>query len=101
MPKLVVLDPELLLSLPEDITAYEGMDALSHAIESYLSKYSTKQTKNLSEEATELIFNNLLTSYQDGFDIKARTDMQREAYFARKSIAKNRNGSTQALTHPL
>ena len=101
MPKLVVLDPELLLSLPEDITAYEGMDALSHAIESYLSKYSTKQTRNLSEEATELIFNNLLTSYQDGFDIKARTDMQRAAYFAGKSIAKTGVGNAHALAHAL
>lgn len=101
MPKLVVLDPELLVSLPEDITAYAGMDALCHAIESYLSKYSNKQTRNLSEEATGLIFNNLVLSYRDGTDIAARTDMQRAAYFAGKAIAKTGVGNTHALAHAL
>ena len=101
MPDAAVLDPELLLGLPKDMTAYSGMDALTHAVEAYINRSNTKQTKMLSEEAVELIYKNLYQSYTDGQDIKARTNMQRASYFAGKAFTRAYVGNVHALGHAL
>src|SRR5699024_6445883 len=101
MPNAAVLDPELLLGLPKDMTAYSGMDALTHAVEAYINRSNTKQTKMLSEEAVELIYKNLCQSYTDGQDIKARTNMQRASYFAGKAFTRAYVGNVHAMGHAL
>lgn len=101
MPKTVVLDPELLISLSREMTAYTGMDALVHAVEAYISQNSNKQTRMLSEEAVELIFKNLYESYQDGSNITARTNMQRASYFSGKAFTRAGLGNIHALSHSI
>ena len=101
MPDAAVLDPELLLGLPQDMTAFSGMDALTHAVEAYLNRSNTKQTKMLSEEAIELIYDNLYKSYENGQDIQARTNMQRASYFAGKAFTRAYVGNVHAMGHAL
>lgn len=101
MPDTAVLDPELLLGLPQHMTAFSGMDALTHAVEAYLNGSNTKQTKMLSEEAVELIYENLYKSYENGQDIQARTNMQRASYFAGKAFTRAYVGNVHAMAHAL
>lgn len=101
MPDAAVLDPELLLGLPQHMTAFSGMDALTHAVEAYLNRSNTKQTKMLSEEAIELIYDNLYKSYENGQDIQARTNMQRASYFAGKAFTRAYVGNVHAMAHAL
>ncbi|CEA03893.1 1,3-propanediol dehydrogenase [Jeotgalicoccus saudimassiliensis] len=101
MPDAAVLDPELLLGLPQDMTAFSGMDALTHAVEAYINRGNTKQTKMLSEEAIELIYGNLYRSYENGEDIQARTNMQRASYFAGKAFTRAYVGNVHAMAHAL
>ena len=101
MPDAAVLDPELLLGLPQHMTAFSGMDALTHAVEAYLNRSNTKQTKMLSEEAIELIYDNLYKSYDNGQDIQARTNMQRASYFAGKAFTRAYVGNVHAMAHAL
>ena len=61
-PKFAVLDPELTVGLPPHITSTTGMDALTHAVEAYIGRSNTKQTREQAEKATKLIFCLLYTS---------------------------------------
>ena len=73
MPLYAILDPELTVGLPPRTTATTGMDALTHAIEAYISwTYNTKESLRLAEEAVKLIFDNLELAYQHGEDLKVR-----------------------------
>lgn len=74
-PAVAVIDPELTLTLPPDITASSGMDALAHAVESYLSNKANPLTELFAERATELVFAHLRTACEDGTNLAARTGM--------------------------
>lgn len=74
-PHVAVLDPEILLKLPAPLTAATGMDALTHAIESFLSTWSTEFTEKYSLKAVADIFKYLYPSFKDGTDIAAREAM--------------------------
>lgn len=71
----VVLDPELIVSLPSSLTAATGMDALSHAIESYVSLNANEMTKMYSLKAIQLISANLEKTVTEPQDIDARGKM--------------------------
>lgn len=72
LAELVVLDPELTLTLPPDVTAASGMDSLTQAIEGYTSIHANEFTRPLSREAVRLIGGNLIRAYSDGDNIAAR-----------------------------
>lgn len=73
--KVAICDPELTLSLPPHITASTGMDALTHAIEAYTATCSEPISDAMALYATELIYNNLLTAFNDGGNLEARSGM--------------------------
>ncbi len=75
IPLLSILDPEVTLSLPPGPTAGTGMDALTHAIESYTCKLSTPITDGIALFAIELISKNLKNAVKEGTNIEARTGM--------------------------
>lgn len=75
MPQVAIVDPYLTLSSPQHVTAATGIDALSHAIEAYLSKLSHPMTDTLALSAMNLIINNIESAYQDGQNINARGAM--------------------------
>jgi alcohol dehydrogenase class IV len=75
MPDAAIVDPLLTITSPGQVTAATGVDALSHAIEAYLSKKSHPMTDNLALSAMKLIIGSILTAYNDGTNVDAREKM--------------------------
>ncbi len=102
-PKLVpiaaALDPSLMLGLPPAITAATGMDALTHAIESYLSMHATPATDNYSLAAIKMIMKNLLVCYEDGQNEPAREAMALASFYAGAAFTKANLGYVHAISH--
>ncbi|MCD8005466.1 MAG: iron-containing alcohol dehydrogenase [Oscillospiraceae bacterium] len=101
IPKYAVLDPETTLSLPKSITASTGMDALTHAVEAYIGRSTTKQTRQEALKAVKLIFENLDTAYSDGSNIEARRNMLTASYYAGCAFTKSYVGYVHAVAHSL
>ncbi|MGN4126439.1 iron-containing alcohol dehydrogenase [Lysinibacillus sphaericus] len=92
MPTIAIVDPMLTITSPPAITAATGIDALSHAIESYLSRLAHPYSNVLALSAMELIVNNILKVYEHGDDIDAREamslgSMQAGLSFSNASVA--------------
>lgn len=75
IPDVAILDPVLTQSLPNHFTAYTGMDALTHAIEAYLSTQASVMTDNYATTAIKIVGQALPRAYQNGKDLQAREDM--------------------------
>ncbi|MBG0972264.1 iron-containing alcohol dehydrogenase [Bacillus cereus] len=75
IPKVAIIDPVLTSSLPSQITAATGIDALCHAIEAYISKFSQPLTDVLALSAIESIMKYLRIAYEDGRNMEAREAM--------------------------
>ncbi len=101
IPKVAVLDPEVTRSLPQNMTATTGMDALTHAIEAYLGRSTTRQTRADALEAVRLIGENLEKAYSDGSDMAARANMLRAAFLAGGAFSKSYVGYCHAVAHSL
>jgi len=101
IPYYAILDPKLTVTLPKSLTATTGMDALTHAVEAYIGRSTTHQTRKLATEATKLIFENILTAYNNGLDINARANMLMAAYKAGMAFSKSYVGYIHAIAHSL
>ena len=86
VPDVAVLDPDLTLTLPEHVTALTGIDALSHAVESYVSLNANPLTESVALKAIELIGNNLKDAVKDGSNMEARGNMLLASYLAGISL---------------
>lgn len=75
MPEVALVDAELTVSSPRHITAATGVDAMSHAIESLLSRKAHPFSNQLALSAIELIIANLLSAYKDGHNLASREAM--------------------------
>jgi alcohol dehydrogenase len=101
LPLMTALDPSLMVGLPPAITAATGMDALTHAVESYLSKTSSGQTERWASAAIRLIFENLPKAYTDGGDLEARRAMALASYYAGLAFTRTSVGYVHAIAHQL
>ena len=101
LPHVAVLDPLLTVNLPPHITAATGIDALTHAVEAYIGRGNTKETKKYSIEAVKLIFENLYEAYSNGTNIMARKNMQKAAYLAGMAFTRAYVGYVHAIAHTL
>lgn len=101
IPSYAVLDPKVTYTLPPHLTATTGMDALTHAVEAYIGKSTSKETRRLSLEATKLIFENIETAYNDGTNHLARENMLIAAYKAGIAFSKSYVGYIHAVAHSL
>lgn len=101
IPDYAVLDPLLTENLPPQLTATTGMDALTHAVEAYIGKSNTRQTRRDAQEAVKLIYDNLYTAYVDGSDLAARAQMQRAAFLAGAAFTRAYVGYVHAIAHTL
>lgn len=101
IPTYAVLDPELTFSLPPSLTATTGIDALVHAVEAYIGRSTTKETRRLALDATKLIFENLEIAYNDGGNRDAREKMLRAAHMAGLAFSKSYVGYVHAVAHTL
>ncbi|MFT4570736.1 MAG: alcohol dehydrogenase [Hyphomicrobiaceae bacterium] len=101
IPTMTALDASLMTGLPAHITAATGMDALTHAVESFLAPTSTKQTEQFATLAVRLIFNNLTTAYSQGDNISARSAMALASYYAGMAFTRTGVGYVHAIAHNL
>lgn len=101
IPHYAVLDPALTVGLPPHITASTGIDALTHAVEAYIGRSNTKETRDLSKRAVKLIFDNIYEAYCNGTNIEARQNMQRASYYAGISFTRAYVGYVHAIAHTL
>jgi len=99
IPSVAVFDPQILEKLPPHITGATGMDALTHAIESYIGGWSSSFTRKMSLQATEKIFKNLLTTYKNGSDLQAREQMLTASYEAGLAFTRANVGYVHAIAH--
>ncbi|MGL5869327.1 iron-containing alcohol dehydrogenase, partial [Clostridium chrysemydis] len=74
-PSIAVVDPELMLSVPKKLTAYQGFDALFHSTEGYLNKTANTMSDIYALKAIELIGKSLKKAVLNGNDIEARSDI--------------------------
>ncbi len=100
-PDYAVLDPYVTFSLPPRLTASTGIDALSHAIEAYVGKSTSKESRGYSLEAIKLIFENLETAYKQGDNYEARASMLKASYLAGMAISLSYVGYAHAIAHSL
>ena len=101
IPDAAVLDYHVTLGLPKQITATTGMDALTHAVEAYIGRSTTKLTRAMAEEAVTLIAKYLLRAYRDGQDAEARTQMLQAAYDAGIAFTRSYVGYVHGVAHSL
>ncbi|MGQ9750160.1 iron-containing alcohol dehydrogenase [Desulfosoma sp.] len=101
IPCIAVNDPELMVSLPPALTAQTGMDALTHAIEAYLSRMATPLTDTCAMKAVELIGKYLPKAYAVGTDMEARSAMAYAQYLAGVATNNAGAGAVHAVAHQL
>lgn len=101
IPQYAVLDPALTAGLPPHITAATGMDALTHAVEAYIGRSNTQETRQMSEEAVKLIFENLYEAYINGNNMIARENMLKASYCAGVAFTRAYVGYVHAVAHTL
>ena len=100
-PNAALLDPELTLSVPPLVTAFTGMDALTHAIESVTGRSSTVFTESLSLTSIRLISESLRQAVYHGNDVEAREKMLLGSLFGGMALADAGVGAAHALAYPL
>ncbi|PFG56072.1 alcohol dehydrogenase class IV [Vibrio sp. ES.051] len=101
VPLMAALDANLLVGLPAKMTADTGVDALTHAIEAYVSRNATQETKAYSIAAIKLIFKYLPMVVERGSDIRARHKMAMASYYAGLAFTKASLGYVHAFSHTL
>ncbi len=99
MPVAVALDGALMTGLPAHITAATGMDALTHAVEAYISRNAMKKTDVQAIEATQLIMQNLETAVSDGSNVAARDAMTKASNLAGRAFTQAGVGYVHAIAH--
>ena len=101
IPHYAMLDATLTYSLPPQLTATTGMDVLTHAVEAYIGRSTTAETRELALEATRLVFRNIYMAYVDGNNYEARKNMLIAANKAGIAFSKSYVGYIHALAHSL
>lgn len=101
MPRVAIVDPVLTLTCPPAITAATGIDALTHAIESFTAPKATPQTDLYALEAIRLIARSLRKAVWSGSNLEARTAMAYGSTFAGISLANAGVGAVHALAYPV
>jgi len=100
-PLLSVNDPELMVAMPKGLTAATGMDALTHAIEAYVSTAANPITDACAIKAMELISQNLRQAVNDGKDLTARENMAYAQFLAGMAFNNASLGFVHAMAHQL
>jgi len=101
VPQVAIVDPALTDSMPPGLTARTGIDALTHALESYVSRRATPVTDALALKAMELVGRFLMRAVRDGKDHRARDGMALASMTAGMAFANTGVGAAHSLAHPL
>lgn len=101
IPTCAVVDCELMMSMPESLTAATGMDALTHAVESYVTPGAWTMSDMFELKAIELIARHLRAAVADGSDRTAREGMAEAQYIAGMGFSNVGLGIVHSMAHPL
>ena len=101
IPAVAIVDPELMYSMPKGLTAATGMDALTHAIESYITPGAWVMSDMLELKAIEMIAANLKNAVDNGNDPVAREAMSQAQYIAGMGFSNVGLGIVHSMAHPL
>lgn len=98
---VAIVDPALTISLPPKVTAATGVDALTHAVEAYISKNASPISDALALQAIRLISGSIRTAVSNGVDKQARIDMSYGSYLAGLAFFNAGVAGVHALAYPL
>jgi acetaldehyde dehydrogenase/alcohol dehydrogenase len=101
VPDMAIVDPRLTLSMPPALTADTGIDALTHALEAFVSIFASPYTDAFCLQAIHLILDALPRAYANGGDLQARTDMANAATIAGLAFSNAFVGVNHALAHAI
>ena len=101
IPSYALLDPEVTVGLPPMLTATTGMDALTHAVEAYIGRSTTRETRRDAVEAVRLVFTYLPRAVEHGEDREARRNMLHAAYLAGNAFTRSYVGYVHGIAHSL
>jgi alcohol dehydrogenase class IV len=101
LPQLVIIDPALTLGLPQSITAATGMDAFTHALESYISNKANPISDMFALESIRLISHSIADAYHEGARMKAREAMIVGSMYGGMALASAGTAAVHALAYPL
>ncbi|MFX1367997.1 MAG: iron-containing alcohol dehydrogenase [Promethearchaeota archaeon] len=98
---LAILDPQFVKDLPKTLTAWTGMDALTHAVEAYISTWKNDFSDSCTMKAVKMVFEWLPRSVEDGSDMEAREKMQVAACLAGMSFSNSQVALAHSLGHSM
>ena len=101
IPVVAVVDPDMMSSMPKGLTAATGMDALTHAIEGYITKGAWEMSDMFELKAIEMIAQNLKAAVDNGKDTVAREAMSQAQYIAGMGFSNVGLGIVHSMAHPL
>ena len=101
IPEIAVLDPKVTFTMPANLTATTGMDALTHAIEAFIGGSTTKKSRAYAIKAVQLILANIENAYNNGYDEAARKNMLIAANLAGGAFSRSYVGYIHAIAHSL
>ena len=100
LPSTVILDPEVTLPLPENLTAFTGMDALAHCLEAFCSNVFHPLSQGIALEGISIVNQFLVRAFEDGNDIEARGNMLTASCMGSIAFQKGL-GAIHSLSHPV
>ena len=102
LPKMAIIDADMMMNAPRGLTAASGIDAVTHALEAYASMMATDYTDGLALRSLKLIFDNLPSAYENGAkDPRARENMAHAACMAGMAFANAFLGVNHSMAHKL
>ncbi len=101
VPSVAILDYKLTISMPKPLTAASGIDALTHAIEAYVSRQANDFTDLLALSAVRLIRNSIMQAWDDGSDEEARQNMLMGSFQAGIAFSNSSVGLVHSMSEPL
>lgn len=101
IPVLAIVDAELMATMPKGLTAATGMDALTHAIEGYITKGAWQLSDMFTIKAIEIIASSLRAATENGKDLAAREQMALGQYVAGMAFSNVGLGAVHSMAHPL
>ena len=101
IPSYALLNAKLTIGLPKNITSTTAMDALTHAVEAFIGRSTTKETRKYALLAVKDIFKYLPVAYEDGKNLEAREKLLIAAYNAGVAFTQSYVGYVHAIAHSL
>lgn len=101
VPSKVIIDPEFTKTMPASVTASTGMDAITHAVESYISNMATPLTEYNSLQGLKMIYHNLPKAVKDGSDMEAREQMMLGCVITGFGFSNANLGLVHGIAHTL